>query len=480
MDRRRVQRGFSLMEVIFAIAILAIGLVFVAAQFPVGIWAAREVTDAVTSQTQGQSSATMTKVRLQDSERVFFQGLGDYPVLNPTGTNDPFVLTDNSGMVLPLPKPNLRVWDRLNFNFSTLINASCGDIVMDDPQVGLVPVNYWGFFGYALPEPPPAGMLYTHRTVLGPMSTDIPRHLARAEYVGGGVYDPTTPRPLAARNLGHIVQPEVTSAEPEFLNKLFEWGVAVNAVQNLYDQALDRYFLETALERNYAVAWLYRCENRGRGLFRLYTFVVRNPRKEIWYPIQDYDSFDPTTYPDIPVPIGPPSQEEYAYRRFPVLWRVQWPATLDPQLNGINLAAEWGISFPLGVLLMPSPDVAAIPAGNTAPYGGDFYSDLLRAGTYIVDADMPWFPMASPPTGDPEYSSAVVPNSPFCGQVYQIESIELDETASNYLITFDRPLEDAMSRFWCVPPPLDDPTMNPPVFSDLQLVLKVQEEVQAW
>lgn len=53
------------MEVMFAVVILALGLVFVACQFPVGLFAARDVADATNSVINNHNTKIMTEIKLQ-------------------------------------------------------------------------------------------------------------------------------------------------------------------------------------------------------------------------------------------------------------------------------------------------------------------------------------------------------------------------------------------------------------------------------
>ena len=52
------------MEVLFAMMILTLGLVFVASQFPIGLWNSRVVADQTISAIEGNNSQMMVELKL--------------------------------------------------------------------------------------------------------------------------------------------------------------------------------------------------------------------------------------------------------------------------------------------------------------------------------------------------------------------------------------------------------------------------------
>jgi len=434
MRSGRRQVGFSLMEVMFAVAILALGMAFVACQFPVGLWAVREVTEGTAGGIDAHNAAVMTELHLQVGRSLPWQ-------FYDNGAGGDVYLRRYDGMIHMLPKPN---W-RLN-----------GEIVMDDPE------------GVYFPPFPAAGLAtYYH---LGATPTagfpQAPEYLAvvgnNGQPVAAGVEGL-----LGSRNLGQAVLPEVTEADAEVQKAL----MGITPGSNLYWKTLDETVLRVAQERNYAVCQLYRCVDATSRTFRLYTFVLRNPKAAQQYAMQDRATANPLPLVGYDNPWGvPATNASTAYRRFPPAWRVSLPLPADP---GLLPVPPWFIVPPGQRLDLPTREVR-----NVIEVRGDqndaAYAAILRQGAYIVDGDKPPPPGVG---GDYSYQLAGVD---WCGQVYRVEDVRLSDDKTAYLIELDRDLEDCLTRFWVVPPAVDlstTPPPTPPQYADLQPVARVYEQV---
>ena len=60
------QTGFSLLEVLFSVMVLSLGMVFVASMFPLGLMNSREVAESTVSMIDAHNSAVMLEVKLEE------------------------------------------------------------------------------------------------------------------------------------------------------------------------------------------------------------------------------------------------------------------------------------------------------------------------------------------------------------------------------------------------------------------------------
>ena len=332
--RHHGQPGFSLMEVIFAVAILAIGLVFVAAQFPVGIWASRDVTDSVTGSLATHNSRVMAEITL---ERLRNNWAGGPAFREAVLSSDQFI-QDNAdlvgvnysgpGAVHNLIKPNVLIDNNLNLE---------ARMVLDDPE------NALGLAGGSSPFAP---LFYPN---LWPfISVDM-----------GGLYG-SAGEYLLPSAVGVYVTPEVGSDSPDVVRWCLrdDPSNAYNWAPALWEQAV----FEVSTQRSRAWAALYQCLNvgppGGMHRYRMTFFSLRrNMQANVAYVQQDAD---PSNNEWI-LGVIPAFDFDFA-RLFPVPWQVD----LTPGNVGVAFAGVGQREF-------------AIP-GDLDPY--------LRVGTVLVDADV--------------------------------------------------------------------------------------------
>jgi len=272
------QSGFSLMEVMFGVVVLALGLVFVACQFPVAISQSRDVLEMTTSQIDAHNSGVILELR------------GDALPSAEFGSGLQFYRT--TPRVHLLYSPNVRVEDINNM------------VVMDDPcdlRFSCVP---------------DADPTYLNDGSVG--LDKLPPHIL----VDGDGH-------LTGQSLTEMVLPTVTMSDPavqELLGGTFDPLVLADYFNYLYPA-----MRAVALERKYCSSTLYQCLDPKTKQYRLFTFVLRRLRTDARFPIQDYASVTGLGT------LGPTED-----RRFPVPWEVQLALPVDPtDLTLFPAGAPW-------------------------------------------------------------------------------------------------------------------------------------------
>jgi len=192
MKTKIEQKGFSLLEVMFSMMILTLGMVFIASMFPVGLYTSRDVVDSTMNALESHNAQVMTEIRLGELKQ---QNSVDYNAIIQTNHKPPF---NTPPFVVPIVKPNYLIDDNL-----VVLDGEDYFYGPDDPQS---------------PYPP-------YITADG----------------GMGLLD--------LRNIGSIVSPAVDATDPAVvkkLSKLTNW--------DWLDQ--DRAILDVALDRKYCWAAL--------------------------------------------------------------------------------------------------------------------------------------------------------------------------------------------------------------------------------
>jgi len=267
-------KGFSLMEVLFAVVVLAMGLVFVAAQFPLGIINTAKVADATLNTIDAHNSQVMIKLQLEGTITR-----GGYPSL-AMDFREP--VPPLNLQVHPLVKPNV---------LADSIISGTPELILDDPedygnylQTGLNLVPGWPFW---TPSQDPCNY---------DVSTQI--------YKG---------------DIGNLVSPPVDESDREVQEQLpptYDPYNPTDVVTYLYPAIFN-----VAMERKYSWCALYRCIDyqdpaqpdsyKKSRQFAFYIFTLRNHNKNARYAIQD-----PTVF-------GTPTPGTYETdRKFPVPWRI--------------------------------------------------------------------------------------------------------------------------------------------------------------
>jgi len=232
-DRRQKigAAGFSLMEVLFAVLVLTMGMMFVAVQFPVGMLNARHVRDTTVNLVESHNASVMLELQLRAKYKS-----GGSAGLGKT------IVTGDSNIHL-LVKPN--VW----------VEAFPPKLVVYDPEEIVLEGTS--------PEP----LFWSHQPPL-----EDPFVAFTEDYVG---------------DIGAVVLPAVGETDQAVVDYLLSLGIDPQvATEVQWNEAM----FEVALsKRRYSWSALYRCLDKGAGArtYRFYTFTLRAGISEARYAMQD-------------------------------------------------------------------------------------------------------------------------------------------------------------------------------------------------
>jgi len=392
MNRGGRQSGFSLMEVMFAVLVLTMGMVFVACQFPVGMMNSRKIAETTLSGIDAHNSQTMVRLQLEG----ITNNTGGYS----TPGYPSYAMEHRDSNVHLLVKPN--------------VPANCGpgnwQLVLDDLES----------YPYALPPYPSYGS-YVMDTVNG-LGQLEPRWLFWSQRD-----NPATPLPVNEYSsittyfigdIGSMMCPPVDISDrwvQKYLQRFAHPGPA----------ELNAAIFDTAMKRNYSWSALYRCMDWNVDYTKprrycFYIFTLRTENKSLRYAVQS----------PVNVANGLAVAASAADDRvFPVPWRIDLN-------NGSSMAAifqRYYIRPANGGTknnpILPAPRIFEL---NPA------HAKLLQAGSIIVDADMenpatPW-----------------VDN----GYVYEVEEVTQTDDG-RCLLKLRKELEDDLRYIWVFPPAFD-------------------------
>ena len=454
------------MEVLFAVAILAIGLIFLACQFPVGMFSARDNVYQTRKVLETHNSQVMMEVQLSlvDPSRIL-DNRGDQINWRLDKWHPKNVHADKDiTRIHFLPKPNVYV------------NPPTGapTLVLDDPE-GLE-----GKMAYLLTEIDiDLGPPYNYKFKKDPSE---PEPLFWSELI-----PVTDPLPLPATtvvflgDIGHIMSPPVDETDPKVQKVIRRMELYSDPYDPLDpDHRLDYLhpaIFEVSLESNYSWAAFYK-----EGEEQYYIFALRNPRKEVRYAVQAWDSFyylnppnfwnGPASRPrprdcygeiyDVEIqPVGdwpePPAPDDAEFDRvFPVPWRVcLGPFSRRYIWAGKNSSGDYNYR---DSDWNEAPQVFEIP---------EAVADILRPGSILIDAD----------PADNDHDGIGRLTSTGSGQLYEVSEVfvENDET---YWVRLRTRLHDDLHYFWVFPPPvLRDEDGNFMGYDDWQPVVSVTKKV---
>jgi len=247
------QTGFSLVEVLFAVMILSMGLIFVAAQFPVGLMIAKETTEDTLNAVHAHNAQTMTELQM-----------GSIPTGYIRDSNGAFLNTH--GSVHFFCRPNQRIdWE---------------DIVMDDPVNDAFTIDPVRNYKY-------------DQVLLGATPTfakdEVPSHIVMET-------PDHTPEFISAQSLGNCFSPAIGRYDAIILDYLDE----INASDPPTPDQLNEAFYNAIDTRKYAWCMLYQYRGTGNQdrTFCFYTFIVRMSNKSARYAVQDNNVVinDPRSY----------------------------------------------------------------------------------------------------------------------------------------------------------------------------------------
>ena len=226
--RRRCAGGFSLMEVLFAVVILTLGLVFVAANFPVGIMNASKVAESTRTIIDTHNAEVMTELQLGGlSTSVYF---GHSPA-------NKYINTDGTIHLLRMP------------NVLPYIPGVRPDeyVVMDDP----------------------CGIYFPTDEIIYNNPNNLPTYIT----IDSDGY-------LDRGNIGMVVSPAVDISDQEVQKRLPGGYTYDDEQAAIYD---------VSIERNYSWCALYR--HITGNTYNLYIYTLRRHNKNARYAIQEPTAF---------------------------------------------------------------------------------------------------------------------------------------------------------------------------------------------
>lgn len=440
------QSGFSLMEVMFAVVILSLGLVFVACQFPVGIDAVRDVVDETNKIIDAHNSQVMLELEFQrlktlpnyDPKLIWDNRENNY---NPPPSGYP--TTDVMTMHV-LAKPNVLADSLLLYN-------NKWRVVIDDPEY------YEAYITGAPLNTFPLWPFWSHNSIYA------------------GAYQNFTDAFIGfIGDIGNIMSPPVDESDPQVVGLLPTSGYDPTYINDRI-KYLHPAIFEESLKRNYSWAAMYH-ENSNE----YYIFTLRHPKKQVRYAVQHPDSFrifqekprDPygpikfsvepliaptngtwpsMIYPEpyVPTPSDPPVLQD---RMFPIPWRVclgEYSQRYRVSSGGsFYYEDKWA-----------GPDSFRIP---------EEIAHILRTGSIIVDAD--------PADNDSDTIGPLTTRG--SGQIYEVSEIFLDD-ANQYWMRLRTDLYDDLHYFWVFPPPIKRGVDNALgyEFEDTQPVVEVTKKI---
>ena len=460
--------AFSLVEVLFAMLILTVGMLMVSMQFPIGILNAQKAEDSAISQVYKDNALIQVELQLK--------AIINNPFVNVGGTLD---LGNNNVKLHPMLKTNVYADNAENQSFPTL--------VIDDPE----------YFIY-------------RSIVLGPQAPYLPfwsdpfqaqvrddyfSITDKAEITTDHYFSTTMPSYVPYGDIGAMFCPPVGPTTPAVLDLLtLDWGYQVDHVD--YSKFMEEAIYQVAMESDYSWAAFY-CNNGSNAYDEdyIYLFILKHHQAGLRYAIQN----PADAYVDIVVGTNDINLNGLPYPDFTDNWlssqgTMLWPAVGNPAgpyaYGGVNSTADTDRLLPVPwrvyldqvaiskTMYTYSTDNLYIPDGKSeAEIGPNQFSvrasvaDVLLPGSYIIDAD---------PTDKFMVAGAYGGTRPLTtgesGALYEVESVEADLNFGydeRYIVTLKDALVDDLFSFWVFPPDIIRDGDSGGYFSDRQPVVKV-------
>jgi len=433
MNGTRTQAGFSLIEVLFAVLVLTLGLVFVASQFPIALSQSYDIAQTTANPIFAQNAEIEAELQITNvinkADPNFFgdgaAGAGRY-IDNRTNMGS---ATNPFGPVLYLPTVNFRPF----YN----------DMIMDNPVPAFgapwskifIPIYAtsptWANFNYF--QNPPA---YSFNTNYLPPTINI--------------YNTANQGPIGRGNLGLRVSPQVTPFDPAVADVMRQKSSSYTqppftippyaGTPDVIWWDLNDSIFQVAQKRKFCHCVFYQCiapSATGGRNFRMLIFTIKLLENQR-YALQD-NSFANWIYQ--PAIYAAPQD-----RWLPVPFYVALQNPITPSIRYQNIFANLN---PLTRIDLTGNDVKFSGASASAAYS-QFPAEicsLLRPGSMIINA--------------------------VSGELLEIE----EAYEGGFKLRQPMPFTDSsyqLQYFWVIPPPLT-PARN--AFGDNQLVVDVAEKI---
>ncbi len=480
MIKRTRQSGFSLLEVMMAVVVMTMGMVFVASMFPVGLYNARKTADATMNAIELNNSVVSAGLVVDAAIKTGLTGRGncfefrDAP--NDVNSNDVYDSGNgeegNPNSIHFLIKPNV---------LADSVGTNSPIVVVDDIEYVLLPgANPQNQFWYSMNPPTIAytGAPYSGASLFMATYFEVSTTIIPIIDGTGGYYDPydsgdyvddyLSPELTTGSfigDIGFVASPPVFYTDQDVLDRIEKLSgdtQAVNLASVVQQQVVNRAVYDVTMERNYSWAAFY--EGTGKPEF-MYIFTLKNHQRNVRYAVQDPASMvynnpvdpifdgDRTTTPTYGSTGPLPYARGSAYdRHFPVPWLVH----------------------------MDVPKVSAF-ARRQAPYYDHILSvsaeiaKILRPGSILLNAD--------PDGVDSRDSTKVYVNHD--KMIYEVEDVvPIDPTdlSVGFNVILTDTLGDSvdgasMFAFWVFPPAINRATNE---YEDEQPVVDVVYRKVEW
>lgn len=320
------QTGFSLVEVLFAVMILSMGLIFVAAQFPVGLMIAKDTAEDTLNDINAHNAHIM--IELENQAAVHRVG-GTSPQFNRNMDT-----RDNGGdyWVHPQVTPN--------------VFADTDVVTIDDPE------NYEYHILNTLPGNVDPEWSFWSRTTTNPYNYNPNEYENTSDIFIG--------------DIGPIMYPVVDESTPDVIEKLPTNYKPMDADHRI--DYLHPAMFQVAMTRSYCWKALYQRNPTVPNEYTFYIFTLRCTNKSARYALQRYNGSNPAVL----VEEALPNTDYDTDRRFPVPWKIMLNTEIDPTNTSY---------FPVNM-----PWDRFVLNNYTDNTQADEIANILRAGSILIDA----------------------------------------------------------------------------------------------
>ena len=508
MRNKTRQSGFSLLEVMMAVVVMTMGMVFVASMFPVGLYNARKTADATMNAIELNNSVVSAGL-VVDAAMTTATGRGNCFEFRPvpysidrskvdpdptrnlaydinSGPYDPKVNEEgNPNSIHFLIKPNV---------LADYYGTDTPVVVVDDIEyanfkAGMDPYNQFTFQAYSGfgtgPYTGASHFLVSIRNILEdynqtynyilPVINLASGPVFTGDYVIGSVLTDELTTPLISRttgpvafigDIGYVASPPVNYMDQDVLDRIAVLGGSTD-VANLLTFANEKYInqavYDITMARNYSWAAFYdgNYPYDGAGNQKkpdsMYIFILKNHNRNVRYAVQEpasmayYTPVDPIYGGDTSInptydSTGPlPVARDRTYdRHFPVPWLVHMDIPV--------ISASSQTTFPV-------PQAIA---------------DILRPGSIILDAD---------PAGAGSRNATKVYNHNG-RKIFEVKDVQpiYPSAPASYNVTLTTSLgesfqSNSLFTFWVFPPAVNRATGE---FEDDQPVVDVVYRKMKW